>query len=72
MVAKLMSDDTVKRLLTSRKFWGALFGTVAMILTGKLMSDSSAAVALPYVGGFWIAAIGGQAVADAIKTNKVG
>lgn len=63
-------DESVKRLLVSRKFWGAVFGTIAMILTGKLMSDPSAAIALPYVGGFWIAAITGQAVADAIKTRN--
>ena len=66
-----MNDD-VRRLFTSRKFWGAVFGTVAIILTGKLMSDGSAAIALPYVGGFWIAAITGQAVADALKTKKDG
>ena len=66
-----MNDD-IKRLFTSRKFWGAVFGTVAMILTGKLMGETPAAIALPYVGGFWIAAITGQAVADAIKTKKNG
>ena len=58
------------RLLTSRKLWGALIGSLCIIVLVRLTPDESIGNVIAVVGGLWMAAIGGQAVSDAIKTNK--
>ena len=65
-------NEELKRLLTSRKFWGAFMGNVGLIIAGRVMPPESAALAIPYIGAFWIAAIGGQAISDAIKNKNEG
>lgn len=60
----------MNRLLTSRKLWGALLGSICVIITVKLAPESVAGNALLVLGGLWGAAIGGQAYSDVLKEKK--
>lgn len=60
----------MERLYTSRKIWGALLGSISIIVVVRLAAPEVSAIAVNVLGILWGAAIGGQAVADAIKTNK--
>ena len=58
---------SLKRILLSRKMWGALIGTIGIILAGKFLPDVSVTTAINYIGGLWLIAIGGQAAYDYVK-----
>ena len=60
----------MERLYTSRKLWGALLGSISSIIIIMITSDAVLPTALMYNGALWGAAIGGQAISDAIKKNN--
>jgi hypothetical protein len=57
----------VSRLLTSRKLWGALIGSVCILVAGKFIDITVAATAITALGALWGAAITGQAAYDYVK-----
>lgn len=60
----------MERLYTSRKLWGALLGSVCIIVAVILTPEASVGNALLVLGGLWGAAIGGQAYKDAIEEKN--
>lgn len=58
------------RLLTSRKLWGALLGSISIMVIVKIAPETSIANVVFVVGGLWGAAIGGQAYRDIVKEKK--
>ena len=59
--------ETIKRKLTSRKFWAAVctFVTMLMIYNGKAESDAQQVAALIMAGATVVAYIIGEGMADA-------
>jgi pyruvate/2-oxoacid:ferredoxin oxidoreductase beta subunit len=57
----------INRLITSRKLWGALIGSLCIMVLVRLTPDDAIGNVITIVGGLWMAAIGGQAVSDAMK-----
>jgi|TARA_R110000803_G_C11964105_1_gene319040 hypothetical protein len=58
----------MERLLKSYKFYGALFGTISALISGKYFGlDTSVQLAIL---GLWATVIAGQAVKDAVIENK--
>lgn len=60
----------MNRLISSRKIWGALLGSICIMFIVKLTPDAHIATAVLALGGLWGAAIGGQAYSDVIKEKK--
>lgn len=58
------------KLLSSRKLWGALLGSLSLMGIVLLTSELHMATAIMVTGGLWAAAIGGQAYADVIREKK--
>lgn len=60
----------MKRLLVSRKMWGALLGSLSIALIVYITPKDQIATTVMVVGTLWSFAIGGQAIGDGIKTFK--
>ena len=60
----------MNRLLTSRKLWGALIGSVCILFAGKFIDITVAATAITALGALWGAAIAGQAAHDYMEKKK--
>jgi hypothetical protein len=58
------------RLLTSRKLWGAVLGSITIVIVVHITPESVIGNVVTVVGGMWSAAIGGQAVNDAISSRR--
>lgn len=65
--------DTIKRKLTSRKFWAAVcsFVTMLMIYRGHAESDAEQVAALIMAGAAVVAYIIGEGLADAAHQEPV-
>ena len=63
-------NNMFNRLLSSRKLWGALLGSICCMVLVKLTPPESVGNVIAIVGALWGAAIGGQAISDSIKSNK--
>lgn len=62
----------MNRLLTSRKLWGALIGSICILAAGKFIDITVAATAITALGALWGAAVAGQAADDYMKRKKEG
>jgi hypothetical protein len=60
----------MKRLLSSRKLWGALVGSLCIALIVMLTPKEQITTVTTVVGGLWTLAISGQAIKDGIETYK--
>lgn len=67
-----MEEYNIKRILFSRKLWGAVLATISIVISGKIMEAGTAAIAIPALGTLWGLAIGGQAAYDYIKGKQNG
>jgi pyruvate/2-oxoacid:ferredoxin oxidoreductase beta subunit len=65
-----MGTIMFNRLITSRKLWGALLGSACIMILVTITPESSVGNVIAIVGGLWMAAIGGQAVSDALKKKE--
>jgi hypothetical protein len=61
-----------ERVYTSRKLWGALLGSVCLMIMVKITPEMHIPSVIMAVGSLWAAAIGGQAVHDAINKKSNG
>lgn len=60
----------MKRLVCSRKLWGALLGSICIMILVKVTPEASVGNVVTIVGALWAAAIGGQAYHDIVKSRK--
>ena len=60
----------MQRLYTSRKLWGALLGSICIMVIVKITPETQIATAIMALGALWGAAIGGQAYSDIIKEKR--
>lgn len=60
----------MKRLLSSRKLWGALLGSISIMILVLITTEANLGTVVTVTGGLWGAAIGGQAVSDSIKKRN--
>ena len=60
----------MERLYTSRKIWGALLGSICLMVIVKLTPETHIPTAIMALGALWGAAIGGQAYSDIVKEKR--
>ena len=60
----------MKRVLSSRKLWGALVASLFLIVIVLATPEQHLPSAIMALGGLWGAAIGGQAYVDVLSTKK--
>lgn len=54
----------MKRLLESRKLWGALLGSIMVIIGVWVTEPEYLSIVIPSIAGLWTIAITGQAFKD--------
>ena len=54
----------MKRLLESRKLWGALIGSIMIIIGVWVTKAEYLSIVIPSIAGLWTIAITGQAIRD--------
>mgnify|MGYP003635437042 CR=1 FL=1 len=65
-----MENKTIQRLISSRKLWGALLGSLCIMALVRLTPPESLISVITVVGGLWSLAIGGQALKDYKQTKQ--
>jgi len=62
-----MKKEDINRLITSRKVWGAILGSISIIAALKVGAPETTVTAITALGALWTTAIAGQAAQDYVK-----